>query len=74
MLSGGERSRLAIIRALLTPSNLLILDEPTNHLDIQSREILFEAMRRYRRTIVFAAHDRFMLDELSDNTVRIDGG
>jgi len=74
VLSGGERSRLAIIRALLTPSNLLILDEPTNHLDIQSREILFEAMRRYRRTIVFAAHDRFMLDELADKTVRLDGG
>jgi ATP-binding cassette, subfamily F, member 3 len=74
VLSGGERSRLAIIRALLTPSNLLILDEPTNHLDIQSREILFEAIRRYRRTVVFAAHDRFMLDELADKTVRIEGG
>jgi ATP-binding cassette subfamily F protein 3 len=58
----------------LTPSNLLILDEPTNHLDIQSREILFEAIRRYKRTVVFAAHDRFMLDELADKTVRIDGG
>ena len=74
VLSGGERSRLAIIRALLTPSNLLILDEPTNHLDLQSRDILFEAIRRYRRTVVFAAHDRFMLDELADKTVRIDGG
>jgi len=74
VLSGGERSRLAIIRALLTPSNLLILDEPTNHLDIQSREILFEAIRRYSRTVVFAAHDRFMLDELADKTVRIEGG
>jgi ATP-binding cassette subfamily F protein 3 len=74
VLSGGERSRLAIIRALLTPSNLLILDEPTNHLDIQSREILFEAIRRYQRTVVFAAHDRFMLDELADKTVRVEGG
>jgi ATP-binding cassette subfamily F protein 3 len=74
VLSGGERSRLAIIRALLTPSNLLILDEPTNHLDIQSREILFEAIRRYQRTVVFAAHDRFMLDELADKTVRLEGG
>ena len=74
VLSGGERSRLAIIRALLTPSNLLILDEPTNHLDIQSREILFEAMSRYKRTTVFAAHDRFMLDQLADKTVRIEGG
>jgi ATP-binding cassette subfamily F protein 3 len=74
VLSGGERSRLAIIRALLTPSNLLILDEPTNHLDIQSREILFEAMRRYQRTVVFAAHDRFMLDRLADKTVRVEAG
>ncbi len=74
VLSGGERSRLAIVRALLTPSNLLILDEPTNHLDIQSREILFEAIARYRRTVVFAAHDRFMLDKLADKTVRVEGG
>jgi ATP-binding cassette subfamily F protein 3 len=74
VLSGGERSRLAIVRALLTPSNLLILDEPTNHLDIQSREILFEAMGRYRRTIVFAAHDRYMLDKLATKTVRVEGG
>jgi ATP-binding cassette subfamily F protein 3 len=74
VLSGGERSRLAIIRALLTPSNLLILDEPTNHLDIQSREILFEAMRRYQRTVIFAAHDRFMLDQLADKTVRVEAG
>jgi ATP-binding cassette subfamily F protein 3 len=74
VLSGGERSRLAIIRALLTPSNLLILDEPTNHLDIQSREILFEAIGRYQRTVVFAAHDRFMLDQLATKTVRVEGG
>ncbi|MBM3323055.1 ABC-F family ATP-binding cassette domain-containing protein [candidate division WOR-3 bacterium] len=74
VLSGGERSRLAIVRALLTPSNLLILDEPTNHLDIQSREILFEAMSRYQRTIVFAAHDRYMLDKLAHKTVRVEDG
>ncbi len=74
VLSGGERSRLAIIRVLLMPSNLLILDEPTNHLDIRSREILFEAMSRYKRTVVFSAHDRFMLDQLADKTVRVEGG
>ena len=74
VLSGGERSRLAIIRVLLTPSNLLILDEPTNHLDIQSREVLFDAMARYERTVVFAAHDRYMLDKLADKTVRVEGG
>lgn len=74
VLSGGERSRLAIICALLAPSNLLILDEPTNHLDIQSREMLFRAISQYRRTVVFAAHDRFMLDRLADKTVLVEGG
>jgi len=74
VLSGGERSRLAIIKVLLTPSNLLILDEPTNHLDIQSREILFDAISRYRRTVVFAAHDRYMLDRLADKTVKVEAG
>ena len=74
VLSGGERSRLAIIGALLTPSNLLILDEPTNHLDIQSREVLFQAISRYRKTLVFAAHDRFMLDRLADKTVSVESG
>ncbi len=74
VLSGGERSRLAIIKVLLTPSNLLILDEPVNHLDIQSREVLFEAIAMYQRTVVFAAHDRFMLDKLADKTVRVEAG
>lgn len=74
VLSGGERSRLAIIRVLLTPSNLLVLDEPTNHLDIRSREVLFEAIAAYRRTVVFSAHDRYMLDRLADKTIRIESG
>ncbi len=74
VLSGGERSRLAIISTLLTPSNLLILDEPTNHLDMRSREILFDAISRYKRTVVFAAHDRYMLDILADKTVRVEHG
>ncbi len=74
VLSGGERSRLAIIKVLLTPSNLLILDEPTNHLDIQSRQVLVDAISRYRRTVVFAAHDRYMLDRVADKTVRVEGG
>jgi len=74
VLSGGERSRLAIIQALLTPSNLLILDEPTNHLDIQSREVLIRAIENYHRTVVFAAHDRFMLDRLATRTIRVEAG
>ncbi len=74
VLSGGERSRLAILGVLLSRSNLLILDEPTNHLDIQSREVLFDAIGRYRRTVVFAAHDRFMLDRLADKTVQVEDG
>lgn len=74
VLSGGERSRLALVNVLLTPSNLLILDEPTNHLDIQSREVLFDAISRYERTVVFAAHDRYMLDRLADKTVRVEAG
>ncbi|OYD14139.1 hypothetical protein CH330_09275 [candidate division WOR-3 bacterium JGI_Cruoil_03_51_56] len=74
VLSGGERSRLAIIRVLLMPSNLLVLDEPTNHLDIQSRRVLFKAMSRYKRAVVFAAHDRFMLDRLAEKVVRVEAG
>ncbi|HDR00157.1 MAG TPA: ABC-F family ATP-binding cassette domain-containing protein [candidate division WOR-3 bacterium] len=74
VLSGGERSRLAIISVLLTPTNLLILDEPTNHLDLRSREVLFDAVERFERTVVFAAHDRFMLDRLADRTALVEGG
>ncbi|MFO7675797.1 MAG: ATP-binding cassette domain-containing protein [bacterium] len=74
VLSGGERSRLAIISVLLTPTNLLIMDEPTNHLDINSREVLFNAVERFDRTVVFAAHDRFMLDRLADRVALVDAG
>lgn len=74
VLSGGERSRLAIIQVLLAPSNLLVMDEPTNHLDIRSREVLFDAIERYERTCVFAAHDRYMLDRLADKVVRVEAG
>jgi ATP-binding cassette subfamily F protein 3 len=71
VLSGGEKSRLALLRMLLKPMNLLILDEPTNHLDLHSKDILLDTLKAYTGTIIFVSHDRAFMEALSTKTLEL---
>ena len=74
VLSGGERTRLAMIKLLLEPVNLLILDEPTNHLDMRSKDVLKDAIRDFDGTVIVVSHDRDFLDGLVDRIYEFGGG
>lgn len=71
VLSGGEKSRLALLRLLFKPLNVLILDEPTNHLDLHSKDVLLDALKNFGGTILFVSHDRGFIEELATRVLEI---
>jgi ATP-binding cassette subfamily F protein 3 len=74
VLSGGERTRLAVARMLLRPSNTLLLDEPTNHLDLDSKDVLLDALEDFGGTLIFVSNDRYFVDKLATKIIEIGRG
>jgi ATP-binding cassette subfamily F protein 3 len=74
VLSGGERTRLAVARMLLRPANTLLLDEPTNHLDLDSKDVLLDALEDFGGTLIFVTHDRYFVDKLATKIIEIGHG
>jgi ATP-binding cassette subfamily F protein 3 len=74
VLSGGERTRLAVARMLLRPANTLLLDEPTNHLDLDSKDVLLDALADFGGTLIFVSHDRYFVDRLANKIVSVGQG